>query len=258
MTWDGGHGWATKHGPGEAPATHKSPPRSRAASQPSALLTPTAWQTTPRPATQRMVRGDRGHGVAHGQWPAVSSPQFSLPMVGNAEVRSKIGATTSPLMRLPSCTPQATTSWACHGARRTYLGDHWESRGCPRGSVEAALEVAALAVATCGGMGGIGWSLLGAANSRYEWLGRGGISRGTGWPVTWHASNLLLRASCRAYNNVVEAMVEPLLSPCLCSRPAGSPSLWSAKVPSKFQLPGSAFKLQASHKVTPARVVRGH
>ena len=46
LTWGGGS-LATKHG--EAPATHKSPPRSRGAShwQPSALLTPTAWQTNP-------------------------------------------------------------------------------------------------------------------------------------------------------------------------------------------------------------------
>jgi hypothetical protein len=115
--------------------------------------------------------------------------------------------------------------------------------------------VAALAVATCGGMGGgIGWALQ--IRDMNGWVvggfpgELGGPSRGM--PLT------LLRASCRAYNNVVEAMVEPLLSPCLCSRPAGSPSLWSAKVPSEFQLPGSAFKLQASHKVTPARVVRGH
>ena len=139
----------------------------------------------------------------------------------------------------------------------------WRSLGVariPRGSVEAALKVAALAVATCGGMGGggggIGWALQ--IRDMNGWAVGGFLWELGGWPVTWHASHLLLRASCRAYNNVVEAMVEPLLSPCLCSRPAGSPSLWSAKVPSKFQLPGSAFKLQASHKVTPARVVRGH
>ena len=137
LGWGWSHGWGVgeQESRRETPANHKYPPRS--ASQPSALLTLTAWQTTPRPATQRMVRGERGHGVAHGQWPAVSSPQFSLPIVGNAEGHSKIGATTSPLMCLP----------LVHPASHHIVGLPWCAQDIPRRS----LGVARVSPWVCGG-----------------------------------------------------------------------------------------------------------
>ena len=88
---------------------------------------------------------------------------------------------------------------------------------------------------------------MGAANSRYEWLGRGGISRGTGWPVTWHASNLascILQGIQQRSGGYGGALVEPLFVFPSCWQSKFLECEGAFKVSTARVLPGSAFKFK--------------
>ena len=128
--------------------------------------------------------------------------------------------------------------------------------------MEAALEVAALAVATCGGMGGsvgVFWTLQ--IRCMNGWAVGGFPGELGGWPVTWHASNLascILQGIQQRSGGYGGALVEPLFVFPSCWQSKSLECEGAFKVSTARVLPGSAFKLQASHKVTPARVVRGH
>ena len=94
-------------------------------------------------------------------------------------------------------------------------------------------------------------------------VGPWGTSLGTGW-LARHVACLSPFASCilqgiqQRSGGYGGALVEPLFVFPSCWQSKFLECEGAFKVSTARVLPGSAFKLQASHKVTPARVVRGH